>query len=164
MTDRTTAEPERERLFAEIRAVNASFDDLVLPALLAPLSSIDLTIQQLKVLTVLIATQDGATGRGLSESFGVSMATMSGILDRLVSQGMAERSEDPHDARVKRLNPTGLGRSTMRHLVAARPEFGDDILHRLPLDDLQALAKGMAAVRVALDERHAERVSDSSTR
>jgi DNA-binding MarR family transcriptional regulator len=82
------------------------------------------------------------------------MASMSGLLDRLVAQGMVERTSDPHDARVRRIHATEHGRSAMRRLVAARPEFADDVLARLPLEDLSALAQGMAAVAKELDRLH----------
>jgi len=145
-----TGGDERERLAAEIRNLNVSFETMALPALLNPLLSVELTIQQLKVLTMLVTTEDGMTGSGLSEAFGVSMASMSGLLDRLVAQGMAARSSDPHDARVRRVHATELGRSAMRRLVATRPEFGNDILMHLPLDDLRALAQGMTAAGAEL--------------
>ena len=145
-----TGGDERERLAAEIRSLNVSFETMALPALLNPLLSVELTIQQLKVLTMLVTTEDGMTGSGLSEAFGVSMASMSGLLDRLVAQGMAARSSDPHDARVRRVHATELGRSAMRRLVATRPEFGNDILMHLPLDDLRALAQGMTAAGAEL--------------
>ena len=146
-----TGSDERERLAAQIRDLNISFETGALPALLNPLLSVELTIQQLKVLTMLVTTEDGMTGSGLSEAFGVSMASMSGLLDRLVAQGMAERSSDPHDARVRRIHATEHGRSAMRRLVAARPEYADDILMRIPLDDLRGLARGMAAVGAELE-------------
>jgi DNA-binding MarR family transcriptional regulator len=151
-----TGDAERARLAAQIRNLNISFESAALPTLLNPLLTVELTIQQLKVLTMLITTDDGMTGSGLAETFGVSMASMSGLLDRLEAQGMIARSSDPNDARVRRIHATELGRSAMRRLVASRPEYADDILMRLPLDDLRALAQGMAAIGVALERLHRE--------
>lgn len=153
-----TTDEDRERgaLAERIRALNVAFETRSLPALLDPLLSVELTIQQLKVLTVLVTTGEvGSSGRALSEAFGVSMASMSGLLDRLAEQGMIERSGDAHDARVRRVHATELGRSAMRRLVAARPEFGDDVLSSIPLDDLRALVQGMTAIRAELDRRAA---------
>lgn len=145
---------EAARLAEDIRRMSDDFETRALSSLLSPLLAVELTMQQLKVLTVLVTSEDGATGRGLSELFGVSMASMSGLLDRLVAHGMAERSEDPDDARVRRVRATEVGRSAMRRLVATRPEYRDDILLGVPLDDLRALARGMAAVAAELDGRH----------
>lgn len=147
---------ERATLTEQVQRLNVAFETEALPALLDPLLAVQLTIQQLKVLTVLVTTGDsGSTNKDLSETFGVSMASMSGVLDRLVDQGMAVRAGDVADARVRRVRPTHLGRVVMLRLVAARPEFEDDVLLHVPLDDLRALARGMVAVRAALDRRAA---------
>jgi hypothetical protein len=42
----------------------------------------------------------------------------------------------------------------MRRLVAARPEFADAVLMRIPLDDLRGLARGMAAIGAELERLH----------
>lgn len=151
-----TGDAERARLAEQIRNLSIAFETGALPTLLTPLLTVELTIQQLKVLTMLVTTDDGMTGSGLAEAFGVSMASMSGLLDRLVAQGMVERTSDPRDARVRRIHATEHGRSAMRRLVAARPEFADDILLRIPLDDLRGLARGMAAVGEELQRLHAQ--------
>ncbi|XKK39858.1 MarR family transcriptional regulator [Nocardiopsis sp. ARC36] len=129
----------------EIQTLNGSMEEAVLTALLQNLLSMDLTIQQLKVLMILVTTEEGATGRSLSASFGVSMASMSGLLDRLVGQGVATRSTDPHDHRVRRVHATPLGTSVVRRLAVARP-FRRDILMGLRMEDLRALEQGFRAV------------------
>lgn len=149
-----TDDDERARLAAQIRNLNISFESQALPTLLNPLLTVELTIQQLKVLTMLVTTDGGMTGSGLSETFGVSMASMSGLLDRLEAQGMITRSSDPNDARVRRAHATERGRSAMRQLVASRPEYADDILMRIPLADLRALATGMTAIGIELERLH----------
>ncbi|MFJ9552438.1 MarR family winged helix-turn-helix transcriptional regulator [Nocardiopsis sp. NPDC101807] len=138
-------EHERERIVHEIQTLNGSMEEAVLTALLQNLLSMDLTIQQLKVLMILVTTEEGATGRSLSASFGVSMASMSGLLDRLVGQGVATRSTDPHDHRVRRVHATPLGTSVVRRLAVARP-FRRDILMGLRMEDLRALEQGFRAV------------------
>ncbi|MEU4388126.1 MarR family transcriptional regulator [Promicromonospora sp. NPDC023805] len=150
----TTGDAERARLTEQIRSLSVAFETGALPTLLTPLLTVELTIQQLKVLTMLVTTDDGMTSSGLAEAFGVSMASMSGLLDRLVAQDMVERTSDPHDARVRRIHATEHGRSAMRRLVAARPEFADEILLRIPLDDLRGLARGMAALGEELRRLH----------
>ncbi|WP_460889275.1 MarR family winged helix-turn-helix transcriptional regulator [Promicromonospora xylanilytica] len=149
MTD--TGDAERARLAEQVRTLSIAFETGALPTLLNPLLTVELTIQQLKVLTMLVTTDEGMTSSGLAEAFGVSMASMSGMLDRLVAQDMVERASDPHDARVRRIRVTARGRAALRRLVAARPEFADDVLMRIPIEDLRALARGMAAIRAELD-------------
>lgn len=137
---------ERASLLEQLESVTTALETTALPVLLEPLFSTELTLRQMKVLAILVSTEDGATGRGLSATFGVSEAAVSGVLDRLVAQGVAERTADPHDSRVRRVRATALGRMVARRLVTARPEFNAEVLARLQLADLQALVQGMRAV------------------
>ncbi|GAB3473378.1 MarR family winged helix-turn-helix transcriptional regulator [Nocardiopsis coralliicola] len=138
-------EHERARILREIESLNEALDQVVLHGLLQNLLSLDLTLQQLRVLTVLVTSDDGATGKGLAESFGISMATVSGILDRLVAQGVAVRTPDPDDHRVRRVRATALGTSAVQRLIVARP-FRGDVLSQLQTEDLRALEQGFRAV------------------
>jgi DNA-binding MarR family transcriptional regulator len=67
------------------------------------------------------------------------------VLDRLVAHGVATRTTDPDDQRVRRVRATPLGASVVRRLLVARP-FRSDILMGLSLDDLRALEQGFRAV------------------
>nr|WP_269329129.1 MarR family transcriptional regulator [Kineosporia babensis] len=124
-----------------------------LPGAVRDLLASDLTFQQLKVLTVLVTLPDGVTVRGLAETFGVSMASMSNMLDRLVAQDTARRDVDATDSRVRRIHATPQGREVVRKLVGARPEFSEDILANLSLEDLRALTQGLRAVEAVFSHR-----------
>lgn len=106
MTDGRDVQRERARVLKKLKALSDSYQASTLPLLLDSLLTTDLTIQQLKVLAVLATTEDGATGRGLADSFGVSLASMSGLIDRLVAQGAAARNRDGKDGRVRRVHAT----------------------------------------------------------
>lgn len=146
MNDEADELQERDRVLKNLETLAESYQATTLPVLLDSLLTTDLTIQQLKVLAVLATTEDGATGRGLADSFGVTLASMSGLIDRLVAQGAAARSRDERDGRVRRVQATPLGRALVRRLVAGRPELSSELLRRLPLEDLQALERGLQAV------------------
>jgi DNA-binding MarR family transcriptional regulator len=133
-----------------IAMMTSRFENDALAAIVEPLLSLELTIQQLKVLTVLVTTEDGATVTALASSFDVSLASMSGIVERLAAQGVVERVTDTADQRVRRLRATRRGREAVRRLMARRPEYGVTIIDRLTLDDLRALDQGMRAVEAAL--------------
>ncbi len=144
----------RVELAAQVRTLNVAFEETALRTLLPPLLDVDLTVQQMKVLTVLVTSDGDTTGAKLATMFGVSMASMSKLLDRLEARGMARRTEDEFDARAKRIAATELGKAAMRSLVVSRPEFGDDILLQLEVEDLRALVRGMKAVAEVLAARH----------
>ncbi|MBF4632570.1 MarR family transcriptional regulator [Clavibacter michiganensis subsp. phaseoli] len=117
-----------------------------IPRVLTPLLSTDLTIQQLKALSVIVTTDEGATGAGLAQSFGVSMPSVSKLIDRLAASGLVVREADAVDQRVRRIHATDLGRAVVRELMAARPELGEDVLSRLSLEELKALETGLRAI------------------
>jgi DNA-binding MarR family transcriptional regulator len=88
----------------------------------------------------------GATGVGLIDTFGVSMASMSKLMGRLAAAGLVAKSLDPEDQRVRRIHATDLGRSVVRELMGARPELAGDVLAGLTVDELRALRTGLQAV------------------
>lgn len=149
----TEASQGRAELVASIQALTIAISARAIPAVLEPLLRTKLTIQQLRVLSLVVTMPAGATGAQLARDFGVSMATTSKLIDRLVEQGMLERRPDPDDLRVRRLHATPLGRAVVRELMAARPELGEDVLAELELDDLRALERGVRAVSERLRDR-----------
>ncbi|KQQ03452.1 MULTISPECIES: MarR family winged helix-turn-helix transcriptional regulator [unclassified Rathayibacter] len=136
----------RARAMAGIEALSIAITVRSIPRVLEPLMTTDLTIQQLKALSVVVTTEEGATGAGLAERFGVSMPSMSKLVDRLAAAELVTRSGDRLDHRVRRIHATPLGRAVVRELMAARPELGEDVLSRLSQDELEALETGLRAI------------------
>ena len=115
---------------------------------------VDLTMPQLKVLFILYA-EDGASMGRLASALGVTLSTVTGIVDRLVEHEMVQRQEDPQDRRlvVCRLTPRGL--STVERLhQAGRLRLGS-VLADLTLDELRTLAAGMEVLAAAFGRRAA---------
>ncbi|MWV60311.1 MarR family winged helix-turn-helix transcriptional regulator [Rathayibacter sp. VKM Ac-2754] len=140
------SDDSRARTMADIEALSIAITVRSIPRVLEPLLTTDLTIQQLKALSVVVTTEEGATGAGLADRFGVSMPSMSKLVDRLAAAELVTRSGDPVDHRVRRIHATSLGRAVVRELMAARPELGEDVLSRLSEDELEALATGLRAI------------------
>lgn len=143
---------ERDELMEHIEALTLAIAARSIPRMLQPVLEVDLTIRQLKTLTVVVTTPDGVTVGDLASAFGVTMATMSKLVDRLVDQALVNRVVDASDQRARRLTATELGSAAVRRLVGARPEMSDDVLGRLSVDELQALEKGLRAIRRELTE------------
>jgi DNA-binding MarR family transcriptional regulator len=137
---------ERRRLLGEVVALQSEMETSWMPSIFESLLSIRLTMQQLKVLAILSTETDGSTVQRLSKALDVSLATMSGIVDRLTTQGMASRLEDETDHRVRRVLPTEAGRDVVRRLLSVPSNMGLEAIERLELDDLRALHQGFAAV------------------
>jgi len=148
----TSADGDRVALLTRLVQLHASFDRRAVSSLAEPLMSTPLTMQQLKVLTLIAAERDRATGHGLAETLGVSVATMSGLVDRLVEHGMVRRSDDPDDRRIRRLSVTDAGSSTLRSLISSGNRMPPQVLDRLSDDDLRALVQGLVALDRAMAE------------
>jgi DNA-binding MarR family transcriptional regulator len=139
-------ESRRASALKSLEALSIAIAVRSMPKVLQPLLATSLSIQQLKTLSLIVTTERGATGSKLAASFGVSMASMSNLLDRLASRGLVERSVDPDDSRVRRVHATTLGRAVVAEIMAARPELGLDVLDGLSEEELEALELGLRAV------------------
>ncbi len=74
----------------------------------------------------------GACGiSDLGEEMGVTSAAASQLLDKLVQQGLAVRTEDPLDRRNKRVALTEAGERIVQESMAARQSWLDHLADKL---------------------------------
>jgi DNA-binding MarR family transcriptional regulator len=105
-----------------------------------PLLDVQLTMSQLKVMIVL--GRLGATsGQDLARRTGFSLATLTGVIDRLAAQDLVSRREDPSDRRVRRLELTPAGTELIDRLIAAGEEQQHRMLDRLDDAGLDLVAR-----------------------
>jgi DNA-binding MarR family transcriptional regulator len=143
---------EQEELIGCLERVQDSFERRALSTMAEPLISTPLTMQQLKVLTMIAIDPEKATGHELAVQLKVSVATMSGLVDRLVEHGMVARGEDPTDRRVRPLSVTPEGSATIRGLLSSAGTMPTPVLRRLAIEDLRALVQGVLALERAVQE------------
>ena len=102
----------------------------------------------LNVLTMLDA--DGPDYMShLAEALDVSVASMTGIVDRMEKRGLVERRHGGKDRRVVLVYPTEVGRDVFREIDRRRREGLTKILERLSDDELAGLLTGHRALRKA---------------
>ncbi len=103
----------------------------------------------------------------IARTVGMTLPTATGVVDRLVSQGMANRVNDSVDRRLVRLYPTD--RATT--LVDRLNQFSETqirlVARHLSLEDLNVVAKAQdvlyeAMQKVTSDELAAEGIADAS--
>ncbi|KUP95833.1 MarR family winged helix-turn-helix transcriptional regulator [Thermobifida cellulosilytica] len=114
-----------------------------------PLLSTTLTIQQLKVL-VALAVDGNTPTHELAERIGVSVATLTGIVDRLSARSLVLRREDPADRRVRRVDLTEKGRALIDDMWGTSRERTLAALRSLDVETLRGLVRGVEAVYQAL--------------
>src|SRR5579875_3476096 len=127
---------------------------LVDPVRLRAWADLGLTVPTLKVL-FLLREGPGMPAGLLAQQLGVTPSTITGLVDRLVAQGLVRREEDPRDRRLVRNYLTTEGASTAgdiqrqaRDLIAqVLAELDDAQLNRLctALEDLIDAAKRVDA-------------------
>jgi DNA-binding MarR family transcriptional regulator len=150
--DEAAVGSEQDELIGCLERVQDSFERRALSTMAEPLISTPLTMQQLKVLTMIAIDPEKATGHELAAQLKVSVATMSGLVDRLVEHGMVMRGEDPTDRRVRPLTVTPEGSATIRGLLSSAGTMPTPVLRRLALEDLRALVQGVLALERAVQE------------
>ena len=77
--------------------------------------AVDVTMSQAKLL-YLVTAQPGIVMSALAAQLGVSLSTVSGLVDRLVEHGHIERREDPADRRQQRVTVTAEGASVVERM------------------------------------------------
>jgi DNA-binding MarR family transcriptional regulator len=81
----------------------------------------------------------------------VSRTTVTGMLDRLVTDGLITRSIDPRDRRSFVLDMTDTGRELVRQIDALRRSQLEHALTTLDKSSLQALHQGLESLTHAMD-------------
>lgn len=102
----------------------------------------NLTMQQLRVMRILYA--EGATRVSvLARRLNVSTPTVTGILDRLVRQGLTYRADDPRDRRVVLNALTEQGVAAIEQLFPMQIERLSGAVAQLDDAERDALAVGL---------------------
>uniref|UniRef100_UPI0020287557 MarR family winged helix-turn-helix transcriptional regulator n=1 Tax=Actinotalea sp. C106 TaxID=2908644 RepID=UPI0020287557 len=136
---------ERRRHVEQVLAHQEDLADLLVGRRLEQLAQSRLTAQQLRALAVLVL--DGErTSSDLAGVLGITAATVSGLVDRLVATGMAARRSHAEDGRVRLVSATAAGARAVRVTVLGPDAFEVALLDRLTLDELAQLSTGVGAV------------------
>ena len=121
-----------------------------------------LSLVHLHVLTVL--ESDGALSMShLAEALDVSVASATGIVDRMEQRGLVERRREPEDRRVVLVHATDAGDAVFRDLAAQRRKMLIPVLEQMTDDELSGFLIGLRAMRRVRAEAHADKHTSSAT-
>lgn len=112
---------------------------------------LNLTTAQLKSL-FFIANQASTNSRRLASALGVTPSNVTGIVDRLVEQGLVIRQENPDDRRVLLLQATEKGESILTDLRERRTTHLAEALARLGEGELSTVQQGLLTLLRATEE------------
>jgi DNA-binding MarR family transcriptional regulator len=99
----------------------------------------DTTLPQFDVLSALDRSVKGLTMSALSEALMVSNGNVTGIVERLVEQGLVERAPVAGDRRATLVRLTGRGRETFAEMAARHRDWVSDALGGLNVQDAAAV-------------------------
>lgn len=116
---------------------------------------LNLSIAQLKSL-LFIASKGKTNFKKIAEALGVTPPNITGIIDRLVEQGLVSRTENPEDRRIMLLQVTDKGQQLLANLRERRVNYMRQVLARMSEEELLILSKGLSALVKAAEKQKEE--------
>ncbi len=113
---------------------------------------LNLTVPQLKSLFFISNRGSSSPGR-LAAALGVTPPNVTGIVDRLVEQGLVARRESESDRRVLLLGITEKGDAILADLREWRTNTMTEVLSKLNEEELEGLVKGLRSLVEAARDR-----------
>jgi DNA-binding MarR family transcriptional regulator len=141
-----SAEAAREQAILLIRRVNrfqraGDLDDATVG---------ELTLAQLRVLFRL-RNRGPMPSSQLASGLGVTLPTVSSVIDRLAGKGLVDRNDDPSDRRRVIVGVTAAGRETVERVQQGRRARLARALEALEEQEVSALVAGLEALATAAD-------------
>jgi DNA-binding MarR family transcriptional regulator len=109
------------------------------------------SLVHLNVLTLLEASGPMPMGR-LAEQLDISVASMTGVIDRMEARGIVERRRDSKDRRVILVQPAKGGRKLIQDIGKRRRIALAVLLSKLDDSQLEGLLEGHRALRAAREQ------------
>jgi DNA-binding MarR family transcriptional regulator len=141
----------RDALIARIMEGHRRFSEAMARDRAHPFFSSNLTMSQLKILFSL-RLNGAAGGQELAQMMGVSLATMTGIIDRLVASDYVSRREDPKDRRIRRIELTPQAVKLTDEMIIQGEAHQRQLLSRLTLHELSVVADATEIMQRVLAE------------
>jgi DNA-binding MarR family transcriptional regulator len=161
MDEAMSDEARRTDLMAQIIDLEPQMLRVLGPAQARDWVDVDLTMSQLKMMFVLssgMGPGDGYTGLRVGEvarGLGVTLPTVTAVMDKLVERGLVRRDEDPLDRRQHVCRLTPEGKALLHRLMAGRRSFTNALLEHLDDEELAAFLRGMQVLMAAAERLRA---------
>jgi DNA-binding MarR family transcriptional regulator len=140
----------REELTAQIIEAQGRMNRVIRERTLDSWVKLNLTIPQLKSLFY-ISRHGRVNLSGLASGIRVTPANVTGIVDRLVEQGLLTRTADADDRRVSWLTVTDKGKTLINDLREGRAQEMRRILDELTEEELAIVVRGFQLVVTAAE-------------
>ncbi|MHB0871675.1 MAG: MarR family winged helix-turn-helix transcriptional regulator [Chloroflexota bacterium] len=123
-------------------------------------AEVDLTMPQLKLLFLVGGGGGPMPNSHVARALGMTLSTTTGVVDRLVAQGLIQRLEHPADRRLVLLQATPEGSALLERLLRAGLGYFRQILDRLTTEELRTVSRAFdllhqTAMALASDQQSA---------
>jgi DNA-binding MarR family transcriptional regulator len=117
----------------------------------------DVTLPRFDLMAQLDRAPSGMTLGELSQRMMVSNGNVTGLVDRLVAQGLIDRRPSPTDRRSQIVSLTAEGRKSFRAMARANGDWIGEVFAGLSHDEIEdlirLLGKAKASARKAINGR-----------
>ena len=151
-----------ELIESTLQLTDKAFRDLF-PILPKEWLSLDLTMPQLKVVLLLFTNGPERMGT-IASALGVSLATATGVVDRLVEKDMVTREGDPNDRRIVLIRLSDKGEQIITGLWQLARVNTEALLKALDQRKLQLLNEALSALLEAGEVVKRELQSNNTTK
>jgi DNA-binding MarR family transcriptional regulator len=149
------ARPNRPEMVEGLLKIAARLFRVTLPSVPREVLDLDVTMPQLKIMFLLFV--DGPKRMSdLASDLGVTLATASGLADRLVERDIVVRESQPDDRRVVLCCLSGSGQKAIRHIWESAEGRVRDLLRTLDTGNLQALTGALEAMLASAEREKRE--------
>jgi DNA-binding MarR family transcriptional regulator len=138
----------KEELIAEVIELFKKLGENRIQYQFEPWRKLEVPLAQLKSL-FLIHIRGSVNVRDLALDLGVTPGNVTSIVDRLVGQGLVERSEKPGDRRIVLLQLTDKGLQTITNIHMMEHRHLKRLLERMNAGDISALIRGISSFLAA---------------
>jgi len=154
-------EDEQERIDGILKLAEMVFREL-LPTVPRELLELDITMPQLK--TMLLLFLNGPTRMSdLAADLGVTLATATGVVDRMVERGLVVRDNLPEDRRVVLCRLSDTGQKMVSRIWDSSKKRSREILQYLDTAALQMLSQALSAMLEYAKSLRENGLADSTT-
>jgi MarR family transcriptional regulator, organic hydroperoxide resistance regulator len=136
---------EKAQLVREVLYLQGAVDAVVKQFEAEPWIELKMTIAQLKSLFY-ISAKGSTNFKKLADALGVTPPNITGIIDRLVEQGLVSRTESSEDRRVLLLQVSEKGQQLVNTLIESRILKINTLFEQLTEEELVAMKTGLRGI------------------
>lgn len=115
----------------------------------------DITLPRFDVLAALERKRDGMTMGEMSDTLMVSNGNVTGVVNRLIADGLLIKEIDPKDRRTARVRLSQKGVEEFSQMARTHEDWVDNMFAELSTEEIEQLMNMLARLRTSIE--HSER-------